>query len=130
VPDEISTTKILVAEDDRVTATLIGYRLDREPGFDVRQYADGLDALKALSEIDFDLALLDVQLPGIDGFGILGHMRADPRLRAIPVIMLTSLGNEEKVIRGLEDGANDYVVKPFSPAELVARIRRLLPTDT
>jgi DNA-binding response OmpR family regulator len=121
-----TTTRILVAEDDTVTSNLIVYRLSREPGFEVQHYPDGLDALAALKEQSFDLAVLDVQMPGLDGFGVLSQMREDPNLAAIPVIMLTSLGGEEDIVRGLEIGANDYMVKPFSPAELIARVRRLL----
>jgi len=121
-----ATTKILVAEDDTVTSNLIVYRLSREPGFEVDHYPDGLDALEALKAQSYDLAVLDVQMPGLDGFGVLGQMREDPELESIPVIMLTSLGGEEDIVRGLEIGANDYMVKPFSPAELIARVRRLL----
>jgi DNA-binding response OmpR family regulator len=121
-----STTRVLVAEDDSVTSKLLVYRLSREPGFEVEHYPDGLDALDALSERDFDLAILDVQMPGMDGLGVLARMRADPRHVATPVIMLTSLGTEQDVVRGLESGANDYMVKPFSPAELMARVRRQL----
>ena len=125
-----TTTRILVAEDDTVTANLIVYRLSREPRFEVQHFPDGLDALKALKEQRFDLAVLDVQMSGMDGFGVLSQMREDPELAAIPVIMLTSLGGEEDIVRGLEIGANDYMVKPFSPAELIARVRRLLIAQT
>jgi DNA-binding response OmpR family regulator len=120
-------SRILVAEDDAVTSRLIVYRLEREPGYEVQHFPDGLDAFSALKKQRFDLALLDVQMPGLDGFGVLSRMREDPELQSIPVIMLTSLGEEEDVVRGLEIGANDYMVKPFSPAELIARVRRLLP---
>jgi len=119
-------TRILVAEDDTVTSSLIVYRLSREPGFEVQHFKDGLDALNALKQQSFDLAVLDVQMPGLDGFGVLTRMREVPELQSIPVIMLTSLGEEEDIVRGLEIGANDYMVKPFSPAELIARVRRLL----
>jgi DNA-binding response OmpR family regulator len=121
-----TTARILVAEDDTVTSNLIVYRLSREPGFEVDHYPDGLDALQALKERSYDLAVLDVQMPGLDGFGVLGQMRSEPGLESIPVIMLTSLGSEEDIVRGLEIGANDYMVKPFSPAELIARVRRLI----
>lgn len=124
--DEHASTRILVAEDDTVTSKLLVYRLSREPGFEVEHYPDGLDALGALLERDFDLAILDVQMPGLDGLGVLSRMRAHPRHAATPVIMLTSLGTEQDVVRGLESGANDYMVKPFSPAELMARVRRQL----
>jgi DNA-binding response OmpR family regulator len=124
--EEHPSTRILVAEDDTVTSKLLVYRLSREPGFEVEHYPDGLDALAALLERDFDLAILDVQMPGMDGLGVLSRMRAHPKHVATPVIMLTSLGTEQDVVKGLESGANDYMVKPFSPAELMARVRRQL----
>jgi DNA-binding response OmpR family regulator len=122
-------TRILVAEDDTVTSSLILFRLKREPGYEVQHVKDGLDALNALEQQSFDLAVLDVQMPGLDGFGVLSRIRENPELQSIPVIMLTSLGEEKDIVRGLEIGANDYMVKPFSPAELIARVRRLLAAE-
>lgn len=121
---------VLVAEDDRVTAKLLEHRLSREAELKVIHCTDGLDAWEVAANENISLAILDVQLPGLDGFALLSRLRATPRTAAVPVIMLTSLADEEDVVRGLELGANDYVVKPFSPAELMARVRRLLPPES
>lgn len=115
---------VLLVEDDRVTATLIQHRLVRE-GFEVMDFLNGEDAFRWAAEAPFDLAILDVKVPGMDGFEILERVRAIPRLADVPIIMLTGLGSEADVVRGLELGANDYMLKPFSPAELLARVRRL-----
>lgn len=124
-----ATKTVLVAEDDRVTAKLLEHRLGKEPELKVVHCADGLDAWDVAAKEEIALAILDVQLPGLDGFALLSRLRESPRTASVPVIMLTSLADEEDVVRGLELGANDYVVKPFSPAELMARVRRLLLTD-
>ncbi len=117
---------ILVAEDDEVAAKLLVYRLSREPGFTIVHCSDGHDALMKAQEISIDLAILDVNMPGIDGFDLLARLRKMPRYARLPIAMLTSLGSEKDVVRGLDLGADDYVVKPFSPTELLARVRRLL----
>jgi len=122
--DPAEYPRVLLVEDDRVTATLIQHRLVRE-GFDVMDFLNGEDAFRWAVEGRFDLAILDVKVPGMDGFELLERMRAIPRLEGVPIIMLTSLGSEADVVRGLELGANDYMLKPFSPAELLARVRRL-----
>ncbi|MBI4408708.1 MAG: response regulator [Gemmatimonadetes bacterium] len=116
--------KIILAEYDELTAKAVGYRLARE-GFEVDRYGDGAAALAAALEGTAALVILDVQMPGLDGFQVLERLRriADPRL---PVVMLTALGSEEHILRGFELGADDYIVKPFSPVELVARVHRLL----
>jgi len=116
--------RVLLVEDDRVTATLIQHRLVRE-GFDVMDFLNGEDAFRWAASASFDLAILDVKVPGMDGFELLERLRGIPRLESVPIIMLTSLGSEADVVRGLELGANDYMLKPFSPAELLARVRRL-----
>jgi DNA-binding response OmpR family regulator len=116
--------RVLLVEDDRVTATLIQHRLVRE-GFDVMDFLNGEDAFRWASGASFDIGILDVKVPGMDGFEILERLRAIPRLAGVPILMLTGLGSEADVVRGLELGANDYMLKPFSPAELLARVRRL-----
>ncbi len=123
--DPARTNRILLLEDDRVTSTLVNHRLVRE-GLEVVSFGDGSEAFAWLSDADFDLAILDVKVPGMDGFEVLSRIRESPRHKGIPIIMLTGMGSETDVIRGLELGANDYVLKPFSPAELLARVRRLL----
>lgn len=117
---------ILVAEDDEVAAKLLVYRLSREPGFKIVHCSDGHDALLKAQDTSIDLAILDVNMPGIDGFDLLQRLRKMPRYAGLPIAMLTSLGSERDVVRGLDLGADDYIVKPFSPTELLARVRRLL----
>lgn len=117
--------RILLAEDDPVTARLVSHRLSREPGVTVLHAADGETALSIAGQEALAAAILDIRLPVLDGLSILGVLRKDDRHARLPVIMLTSLGSEADVIRGFELGADDYIVKPFSPAELVARLQRL-----
>jgi len=124
-PEPPRPRRVLLVEDDRVTATLIHHRLMRE-GFQVMDFLNGEDAFEWAENEDFDLAVLDVKVPGMDGFELLERLRAIERLDTVPIVMLTGLGGESDVIRGLELGANDYMLKPFSPTELLARVRRLV----
>ncbi|MFN2383834.1 MAG: response regulator [Gemmatimonadota bacterium] len=121
--------RILIAEDDDLVATLIRHRLTQE-GFEVLHYADGEAVLEAIGANGHDpelaLVILDVLLPQMDGFELLGRMRQRRALAQTPIIVLTVMGSEEDVVRGLAMGADDYVVKPFSPTELLARVHRLL----
>jgi DNA-binding response OmpR family regulator len=121
-----TTRRILFAEDDPVTARLVVHRLSREPGVTVLHASDGETALALARRELLAAAILDIRLPVLDGLAILAALRKDSRQARLPVIMLTSLGSEADVIRGFELGADDYIVKPFSPAELVARLQRLL----
>lgn len=120
-----SQKRVLLVEDDRVTARLILHRL-RKDGFDVTHFDDGLAAFEAAGEESVSLAIFDVKLPGMDGFELLQRVRELPSFSGVPVIMLTSMGREADIVRGFDLGADDYVLKPFSPVELVARIHRLL----
>jgi DNA-binding response OmpR family regulator len=86
---------------------------------------DGRAALQRVRERPYDLVILDLQLPGVDGLAVCTALRAEPATRRIPVVMLTARGDESDRVVGLEMGADDYVVKPFSPKELVARVRAL-----
>ncbi|MCK5624101.1 MAG: phosphate regulon transcriptional regulator PhoB [Alphaproteobacteria bacterium] len=119
------TARILIVEDEAALSTLLAYNLEKE-GFTVRVAADGEQALEALAEEPPDLVLLDWMLPHVSGIEICRRIRRDPETRDLPVIMLTAKGEEADRIRGLDTGADDYVTKPFSPAELVARVRALL----
>lgn len=119
------SARILIVEDEAALSTLLAYNLEKE-GFTVRVAADGEQAVEALAEEQPDLVLLDWMLPHYSGIEICRRIRRDPATRALPVIMLTAKGEEADRIRGLDTGADDYVTKPFSPAELIARVRALL----
>jgi DNA-binding response OmpR family regulator len=117
--------RALVVEDDPDIVELIHHYLKAE-GFEVESLADGRLALERLRSDSYDVLILDLQLPGIDGLRVCSELRRDKRTSALPIVMLTARGDEADRIVGLEVGADDYVVKPFSPKELVARVRALL----
>jgi DNA-binding response OmpR family regulator len=117
--------RVLVVEDDPDIVELIVHYL-RAEGFEVQALGDGRQALERIRAGGPDLVVLDLQLPGLDGLSLCAELRRDRQTRAIPVIMLTARGDEADRVVGLEVGADDYVVKPFSPKELVARVRALL----
>ncbi|MFS4437228.1 phosphate regulon transcriptional regulator PhoB [Paracoccaceae bacterium GXU_MW_L88] len=116
---------IVVVEDEDALSHLLSYNLGKE-GFDVHTVADGDEALIAIDEERPDLVLLDWMLPNVSGIEICRQIRARSDMKELPVIMMTARGEEEDRIRGLELGADDYVTKPFSMSELVARIRAVL----
>ena len=117
--------KILVVDDDTALAEMIGIVL-RAEGFDLAFCADGAEAIAAFRAAEPDLVLLDLMLPGMNGIQVCAKIREES---GIPIIMLTAKSDTADVVKGLESGADDYVVKPFNPKELVARIRtRLRPT--
>jgi len=116
---------ILVVEDEPALATLLRYNLEKE-GFSVAEAHDGEEALLQLSERTPDAVLLDWMLPQVSGLEICRRIRRTPQWRALPVIMLTAKGEEADRVRGLEGGADDYVVKPFGVTELVARLKAVL----
>jgi two-component system phosphate regulon response regulator PhoB len=115
----------LVVEDEDALATLLDYNLMKE-GFRVERAADGEEALLRVAEETPDLVVLDWMLPKVSGVEVCRQLRAGTETRRTPVLMLTARGEEADKIRGLDTGADDYVVKPFSMSELVARIRALL----
>ncbi|HAM51302.1 MAG TPA: DNA-binding response regulator [Nitrospiraceae bacterium] len=117
--------KILVVDDEPDIVELASYNLTKE-GFDVSSALDGEEALHKIRAGNFDLVILDLMLPGIQGMEICRLLRNDPRTQNLPVIMLTAKGEEIDRILGLEIGADDYMTKPFSPRELAARIRAIL----
>ncbi len=121
------TSRILVVDDDTALAEMIGIVLNTE-GFETAFCADGSEAVDAFRAERPDLVLLDLMLPGMDGIEICTRLRSES---GVPIIMLTARTDTADVVRGLESGADDYIVKPFNPKELVARIRtRLRPTAT
>lgn len=116
---------MLVVEDEDALATLLDYNLMKE-GFRVERAADGEEALLRVAEEPPDLVVLDWMLPKVSGVEVCRQLRAGIETRRTPVLMLTARGEEADKVRGLETGADDYVVKPFAMSELVARIRALL----
>lgn len=124
-PDRVPRVRVMVVEDDELIAVMIRHHLEKA-GFEVRHYPDGLEALSKILEDAPSLVLSDVRMPRMDGFEFLQRLRAVPSLARLPVMMLSSMGSEEDLVKGFSLGADDYMLKPFSPAELVARLRRLL----
>jgi DNA-binding response OmpR family regulator len=116
-------SRVLVVDDDPTVAEVVLGYLRRE-GFEAAHAADGLDALRIAAAAPPDLVVLDLMLPGIDGLEVCRRLRA--QWPDLPVVMLTARGEEEDRIAGLEVGADDYVVKPFSPRELALRVRSVL----
>jgi two-component system alkaline phosphatase synthesis response regulator PhoP len=116
--------KALVVEDDPDIVELLLHYLTAD-GWAVETVGDGKEAIGRIRAGDIDLVLLDLQLPGMDGLSVCAEVRREPSLRKTPIMMLTARGDETDRIVGLEVGADDYIVKPFSPKELLARIRAL-----
>lgn len=119
------TTTILVIEDDTAIRDMLCFSL-RHSGFACEPFSDAEQGLVWLKNNQPDLVLLDWMLPGIDGIEFIRRIRANDLWSAIPVIMLTAKGESEDLVKGLSVGADDYVNKPFSPSELVARIKAIL----
>jgi two-component system, OmpR family, phosphate regulon response regulator PhoB len=125
-------TSILIVEDDADILHLLTYNL-QSAGFQVASAMDGYAALAMVKQVQPQLVLLDLMIPGIDGLEVCKELKRNPQTRDIPVIMLTAKGEEIDRIVGLELGVDDYVVKPFSPRELILRIRAVLrrvPSET
>jgi len=118
-------SRILIVEDDPSLVELLRYNLESE-GFEVSVARDGESGMEAIVADDPDLVVLDWMLPNISGIEICRQMRQRTATKTTPVIMLTAKGEESDRVRGLETGADDYIVKPFSPAELTARIKAVL----
>ena len=114
-----------MVEDDPDLVELLSFNL-RASGFVVSTSGDGVDALKKARSIVPDLILLDLMLPQLDGFGVCEILRRDPVTAAIPIIMVTAMSSQFARLAGLEAGANDYITKPFSPKQLVARVQEFL----
>jgi two-component system phosphate regulon response regulator PhoB len=120
-----SKPHILLVEDETALVELLRYNLEKE-GFRVSAASDGEEGLAAIGESRPDLLILDWMLPHVSGIEVCRQLRRKPETRDLPVIMLTARGEEGDRVRGLEVGADDYVTKPFSPSELVARVRAVL----
>jgi DNA-binding response OmpR family regulator len=117
--------RALVVEDDSDIATLITHYLERD-GWRCDVARNGLEAIARLGTETYGLVVLDLQLPGRDGLSVLTQIRATPKLRLLPVVIVTARGEETDRIVGLEIGADDYIVKPFSPKEFAARVKAIL----
>ena len=127
---------VLVIEDDEVISYILEFMLTKE-GFDVEIIDDGLVALNRVTGDAESSApelpavvLLDVMLPHVDGHRLISEIRSSETWRDVPVLMLTSKAQESSIAQGLASGANDYIVKPFTPADVVERIRRYVPGAT
>lgn len=121
----MSRRKIVVIEDEPDILEVLDYNLNRE-GFVVKTATNGEDGLRLATREAPDLVLLDLLLPGLDGIEVCRKLKMDPVTRGIPVIMVTAKGEESDVVLGLGVGADDYITKPFSPKELIARVRAVL----
>jgi two-component system alkaline phosphatase synthesis response regulator PhoP len=121
----VQMKKILIIEDDRDIVELVRYNLANE-GFQVSSSHDGSTGLSTLKKSPPDLLLLDLMLPKLSGLDICREVRKDEALNRLPILMLTARGEEADRVVGLEMGADDYVTKPFSPRELIARVKALL----
>jgi DNA-binding response OmpR family regulator len=116
---------ILIVEDDEDIRNLVAYNVE-SAGYVATVCADGREALELAGKTPPDLIVLDLMLPGLSGFDVCKELKKNPKTESIPVIMLTAKGTEVDRVVGLELGAEDYVVKPFSPRELILRIRAVL----
>lgn len=127
LPPPSSPVRILLAEDDAVTRRLLAFKLQRE-GYETEAVTNGEELMKQAEARPPGLVILDLMMPIQDGFTTLRRLKADPRFAETPVIVLSGKRDEQDVVRCLNAGAADYIVKPFSPDELVVRVRKLLKT--
>ncbi len=117
--------RILVAEDEPYILKALDFRL-KNLGHEIIAAVDGGEALEIATKEKPDLVLLDIMMPVMDGFQVLRKLKSQEKTKNIPVIMLTAKSQEKDIVTGLEDGAADYITKPFSFAELIARVNRTL----
>jgi two-component system phosphate regulon response regulator PhoB len=116
---------VLLAEDDADIRDLVTFTL-REAGYEVRAFEDGLSALASARDNRPDLAVLDIMMPGMSGLDACRELRADPATSEVPIILLTARAQEPDIETGFAVGADDYIVKPFSPRELASRVHAVL----
>jgi two-component system, OmpR family, alkaline phosphatase synthesis response regulator PhoP len=117
--------RLLVVDDEEDILELVRFHLTRE-GYQLTLAATGEDALKKAKHETFDLIVLDLMLPGLDGLEVAKALKADARTKGVPIVMLTAKGEDADVVSGLEIGADDYITKPFSPRVLTARVKAVL----
>jgi diguanylate cyclase (GGDEF)-like protein len=120
----VTTRKIMLTEDDPLMARLTVHRLERE-GYEVVHFDNGTEAFEAVTDVNPDLLVLDINMPGLDGISLLERIRSDPVFEDTPILMLTARTREADIVRAFRKGASDYLTKPFSAAELVARVGNL-----
>jgi phosphate regulon transcriptional regulator PhoB len=121
----VKTERIVVIEDEPDILEVISYNLRRE-GYEVVSSMSGEDGLEKIEKVNPQLVVLDLMLPEIDGIELCRKLKADPLTQGVPIIMVTAKGEESDIVLGLGVGADDYVTKPFSPKELVARVKAVL----
>lgn len=121
----MAATNILVVDDEPDIIELVSYNLNKE-GFEVSSASDGEEALNKIRKGNFDFLVLDLMLPGIQGMELCRILRNNPRTKQLPIIILTAKSEEVDKVLGLDTGADDYLTKPFSPRELVSRIKAVL----
>src|SRR5512143_648237 len=121
----MTVRNVLVVDDEADIVELVSYNLKKE-GFTVDSASDGEKALLKIRKKEYDLLILDLMLPGLQGMELCRILRNDARTAQVPIIMLTAKGEEVDKVLGLEMGADDYITKPFSPRELVARVKAVL----
>lgn len=115
---------ILLVEDDEITAYMLEYLLQRE-GYEVTTVPDGKQALETINKNPpFSLALLDIMVPYISGFELISHIRSLPDWKTTAIIMISGKSQEKDIIKALDAGATDYIIKPFQPGEVLARLRK------
>ena len=117
--------RVLVVDDEEDILELVRFHLTRE-GYQLTLAATGEEALKKAKHETFDLIVLDLMLPGLDGLEVAKALKADARTKSVPIVMLTAKGEDADVVSGLEIGADDYITKPFSPRVLTARVKAVL----
>jgi phosphate regulon transcriptional regulator PhoB len=119
------SSRVLIVEDERDIRDLVVHHLKRE-GYQVSAASSGEEALRQVEAAPPDLVILDLMMPSMDGLEVCRRLRQDPATASLPIVMLTAKGDEVDRVLGLEIGADDYIVKPFSPKELLARVRAVL----
>lgn len=127
--EPLTLHRVLIAEDDAMTLAVVQHRLETE-GFEVIACRDGEAALAAAVANPPAVIITDIQMPKLDGFGLIASLKKNPSTQRVPVLVLTALGKDSDIARGVEAGANDYMAKPFSPIELSSRVHRLLRRPT
>ena len=121
--------KILIAEDNSLTLKIIQKTLEKK-GFEVIATGDGMEAVQKIEEHSPEVVILDIMMPGMDGFELCKHIRERTATSTIPILMLSTRGDAESVMRGMDAGASDYLPKPILHHDLVAKVRTLLDPDT